>query len=389
MNMESGIAGKSAEYQALAPDRSRRKLIVAAIVAAAIIALVAIVMIRRAHKPAGPAEASLQRVTVTIPGRSQISGSVNAAGVIAARHDMPVGIVGEGGMVTQVLVNPGDWVKGGQPLAVVERSVQTQQAAGLAASVAAARADAALAEANLQRAKSLVGNGFISKADIDTRTAARDQAVARVNVARAQLAEQQARNARLVIRAPAPGLVLTRAVEPGQIVSPAGGALFRIADKGEMEMLARVAEQDIAHMHLGTTAKVSPIGSGRAFAGSIWQLSPIIDPTTRQGIARIALSYDTALRPGGFANAEIATGVADVPQLPESAVLSDQKGNYVLIVNDQNVIERRDVKVGDVSDDGVSIASGLTGREKVVANAGAFLSPGEKVQPEVAKPAAR
>jgi HlyD family secretion protein len=389
MNMESGIGGNLADYEALEPARSRRKLIIAAIVAFAVIALVGLVLVRNARKTTGPAEAALQRVTVTVPGHSQIAGSVSAAGVIAARHDMPVGIVGEGGMVSQVLVNPGDWVAAGQTLAVVERSVQTQQAASLNANVAAARADAALAQSNLDRAKSLVGNGFISKADIDTRTAARGGLIARVNVASAQLAEQQARNARLIIRAPGAGLVLTRAVEPGQIVSPATGALFRVADRGQMEMQARVAEQDLAHMRIGTKGNVTPIGSGKSIAGAIWQLSPIIDPNTRQGVARIALDYDPALRPGGFANAEIATGAADVPQLPESAVLSDQKGNYVLIVNPQGVVERRDVKVGDVSDSGVSVATGLIGTEKVVVNAGAFLSPGEKVQPEIAKTVAR
>lgn len=387
MNMESGISGSLTDYRAADGGRSRRKLVIAAVVAIVAVAIVAAVVMRSHKKPAGPAEAALQRVTVVVPGRNQIAGSVSAAGILGAQHDMPVGIVGEGGMVRQVLVNPGDWVKDGQPLAIVERSVQTQQAAGLEAAVAAARADAALAQANLERAKALVGNGFISKADIDTRTATRDQATARVNVARAQLAEQQARNARLIVRAPGPGLVLTRTVEPGQIVSPAGGALFRIADKGRMEMLARVAEQDLAHMRIGTPAKVTPIGSGKRLDGRIWQLSPIIDPNTRQGIARIAIDYDTSVRPGGFANAEVATGSTEVPQLPESAVLSDQKGNYVLIVDAQGVVARREVKVGDVSDAGVSIASGLAGTEKVVVNAGAFLSPGEKVQPELAKTA--
>lgn len=387
MNMEAGIGGNAADFAAMDGARPRRRLAIALGIAIVIL-VVAGLFAWRAHKaPAGPAESAAQRVTVTIPGRSRIAGSVTAAGTIGARHDMPVGVVGEGGMVTQVLVNAGDWVKDGQPLAIVERSVQTQQAASLAANVAAARADAALAQANLDRAKSLVQNGFISKADIDTKTAARDQANARVNVARAQLAEQQARNARLVIRAPAPGLVLVRAVEPGQIVGPAGGALFRIADRGQMEMLARVAEQDLAHMHIGTVAKVTPIGSQRTLTGSIWQMSPIIDPNTRQGIARIALSYDLLLRPGGFANAEIATGMTDVPLLPESAVMSDQNGNYVLIINGANTVERRAVKVGDVSDQGVSIASGLAGTEQVVVNAGAFLTPGEKVLPELEKPA--
>ena len=179
-------------------------------------------------------------------------------------------------------------MKARQPLAIIDRSVQAQQAASSAASVKVAVADAQLAQSNLDRAKALVKNGFISKADIDAKTAARDQAVARVAVARAQLGEQSARNARLGIRAPKGGLVLTRAVEPGQIVTSGQGVLFRIAENGEMEMLARVPEQELARMSLGTSAKVIPIGGQKAIAGQIWQLSPVIDPTTRQGFARIA-----------------------------------------------------------------------------------------------------
>lgn len=71
--------------------------------------------------------------------------------------------------------------------------------------------------------------------------------------------------------------------------------------------------------------------------------------------------------------------------LPESAVQSDAKGNYVYVVNGGNQVERRDVKVGQVSDAGVSVLSGITGQERIVASAGAFLTPGQKVKPEVQK----
>ena len=71
--------------------------------------------------------------------------------------------------------------------------------------------------------------------------------------------------------------------------------------------------------------------------------------------------------------------------LPESAVQSGHEGNFVLIVDNKNQIQRRLVKVGTVTDDGVSIASGLTGNEKVVVLAGAFLNPGDKVKPVVQK----
>ena len=63
-------------------------------------------------------------------------------------------------------------------------------------------------------------------------------------------------------------------------------------------------------------------------------------------------------------------------------MLSDEKGNYVYIVNRKNEVERRAVTIGTVSDAGVTIAEGLSGQEAVVLSAGPFLNPGPKVSPK-------
>jgi HlyD family secretion protein len=327
-------------------------------------------------------------VTVISPGRASVAGQISATGTLAARREMPVGSVGEGGQVIEVRVEPGQWVRQGQVLAVIDRSVQAQQEAGLAAQIRVAEADARLAQSNLERGQKLVGRGFISKADIDRLTATRDAANARVGVARAQLAETRARTRRLNIVAPADGLLLARAVEPGQVVSGGNAALFRIAKGGEMELLARLTEQDLAAISVGVSAQVVPVGSKRTFTGQVWQISPIIDPETRQGTARIALSYAPELRPGGFAHATITGGSVVAPVLPESAVLSDSKGSYVYIVGQDDKVIRRDVKTGAITDRGIVVLSGLTGNERIVQRAGAFLSVGEKVRPKPA-PAGR
>jgi RND family efflux transporter MFP subunit len=296
---------------------------------------------------------------------------------------MPVGVAGEGGIVRAVLVEPGTWVKAGQVLAVVDRSVQVQQANALAASIAQARADAELARSNLNRAKALVSSGFISKADIDAKQSALDGANARVAVAEAQFRQQKAAIGRLDIRAPTAGLVLTRNVEAGQVVSPGSGALFRIASEGKMELQARLGEGDLQRVHVGSPATVTPVGTTLKIPGTVWQISPVIDPTNRQGVVRIELPYNSALRPGGFAAAEVGGGVGDVPLLPESAVMSDDKGNYVYLVKPDNTVTRRYIKIGDVDDRGVTVVSGLAGTERVVAAAGAFLNEGDKVKPDL------
>ena len=391
MNYESSVTGKDPYLLTDDTPRSRRWWIIGAVVVALIVVAAAVMFMRGGGEDAAKGGAmakgqpQVPNVSVIVPGNSAVASLVTGTGTIAARREMPVGIAGEGGIVTRVLVEPGSWVRQGQVLATIDRSVQAQTANSQAANISVAQADAALAKSELDRARQLVDRGFISKADVQRREATLAQTTARVRVAQAQYAETRARNGRLDIRAPAEGLVLTRGVEPGQIVSSASGMLFRIAMGGQMEMRAQLAESDLARVRTGLQAQVTPVGSTQAFAGQVWQVSPIIDPQTRQGIARIALSYNPALRPGGFASASLNAGGSQAPLLPESAVLSDGKGNFVYLVDDKNKAVRRDVKVGEVSDAGVAIASGLGGTERVVVSAGAFLNPGQVVKPQLQK----
>jgi len=320
-------------------------------------------------------------VSVITPGRTSVAGSINASGSLAARREMPVGSVGEGGQIASVLVDAGQWVTKGQVLAVVDRSVQVQQLANNEAQITSADADARLAQANLDRALKLVDRGFISRADIDRLTATRDGANARVRIARAQLGETGARVRRLTIVAPEGGFLLERRVEPGQVVGAGSGVLFRIALGGEIEMKAQLGEVELAQIHPGSDADVTPVGSPQHFTGKVWQVSPFIDPQTRQGMVRIALNYSPELRPGGFATAVIHSGSVEAPVLPDSAILNDGQQSYVFIVGKGNKAERRNIKLGLASDQGIAIAAGLAGSERVVLRAGGFLSPGESINP--------
>jgi RND family efflux transporter MFP subunit len=367
-------------------DRSRRQrqLIIAAVAGIAVIALVLFLFMGRAsNKPpqAAGGAGQVPTVSVVVPGRSQVGRVITASGPLAAKRDQPVGIAGAGGRVVRVLVDAGSWVRAGQVLAIVDRSVQAQQTAQLAAQVEAAKANAALAQANYERAIALQGRGFVSKAEIDSKKATRDAAYAQVRVTQAQLAGARAELGRLDVVAPTSGLILARSVEVGQIVGPGSGALFRLADNGEMEMRAQLSQQDLALIHVGMPAQVTPVGSDTSFTGHVWQVAPVIDPQSRLGDVRIAVPYNATMRPGGFAEARITAGETSAPLLPQSAVLSDDQGNYVYIINGKNEVERRSIKIGSVNDSGVTIAEGIAGNEAIVLSAGPFLNPGQKVKP--------
>jgi len=386
MNRETSI---HSSHTLIVDDRARQRrwVIVGAIVALVAIAAVLFMVMggNKDEKAAADAAASggqVPTVSVIVPGRSQVAGMITASGPLAAKRDQQVGIAGSGGRVVRVLVDAGNWVRAGQVLAVVDRSVQAQQAAQLAAQIQAAKAEAALAQSNYDRAVALKDRGFVSKAEIDSKRATRDAAFAQVKVAQAQLAGTRAEIGRLNVTAPTSGLIMARSVEVGQIVGPGSGALFRLAEGGQMEMQAQLSQQDLAQVHVGMPASVKPVGSDRSFTGSVWQVAPMIDAQSRLGSVRIAVPYDPAMRPGGFAEARISGGTTAAPLLPQSAVLSDDRGNYVYVINAKNEVERRDIKIGTVGDEGVTVAAGLSGNEAVVLSAGPFLNPGQKVKPK-------
>ncbi|HEX8644787.1 MAG TPA: efflux RND transporter periplasmic adaptor subunit [Allosphingosinicella sp.] len=393
MNLEGAKWRKGAVEDVVVIDdaaRARRRRNRIIIIVAALLVIVAAVAFYMMAGSGGEEKAggakkeggSTPAVTVIVPGRQDIPAVLSATGSLAARRDLPVGVPGEGGQVERVLVEAGQWVQAGQTLAVINRSVQSQEAAQLAASIQVAQADLRLAQQELDRAQRLVSRGFVSAADVDRKRAARDATAARVRVAQAQLGAARARIGRLDVRAPAAGLVLDRNVEAGQVVGPGSGALFRIAQGGEMELIARLPQTDLARLGVGVPVTVTPVGSTQTYQGTVWQIAPLIDAQTRQGEARILVPYSRELRPGGFASAQIRAGSTTAPLLPESAVLTDDSGTYVLIVGANDTVQRRAIRIGTVTDRGVVVAEGLNGTERVVESAGAFLNPGERVRPE-------
>jgi RND family efflux transporter MFP subunit len=373
-----------------------------AIAVGVLLVIVAVVWAATRSSSPNPAPAAgaasdqeLPLVTVTKPEFKAVTANVTFTGTISARYDMPIGAEGEGGRIVAVSVEAGDRVKKGQVLARLDPSVVVAQVNQLSATVEQAKAQAALSEAEYQRAKGVEAAGALSSEEIERRRAASVTDAARARVAEAQLAESEARLGRTQIRAPSDGLVLTRTAEVGQTAMPGGEPLFRLASGSEIEMRGQIAEQDIAAVQVGQSASVYLTGIAEPFKGKVRLLGAVINPETRLGDIRIELEPHPTLRPGAFARAQVRVSEAERAVLPQTAVLADAQGNYVLIVNDKQETERRGVHVSDTTADGFVIDSGLKGDERVIGTAGGFLRAGERVvvadqasqQPVVAGPA--
>jgi len=376
----------SSEFpQTIAPPLAgRRNLWVTIAIGTAVVAGVVLLAIRLTHALGTKIVANkvpVPTVSVTEIGVSTLPTTVSIIGTIAARYDMPIGVEGDAGRVAAIYVEAGDHVKRGQVLARLNVSVLEPQVANLEAGLEQARAEAELAEAEYRRAQAVGASGALSAEETQRRKSAALTAAAKVKVAAAQLAEAQARLARAAVRAPADGIILTRNVEVGQTATPGGEALFRLSEGGEVELRGQVSEQDLPLLKVGQSVNVRLTGITRVYQGHVRLLGAVIDPQTRLGQVRVALTPDANLRPGAFARADVTVSNADRAVLPQTAVLTDDKGSYVFIVNAQHKVERRAVRVSGIVQNGVTISEGVGSKDQVVATAGAFLQEGELVNP--------
>ena len=381
----AGIAPTAPTFSVAPRLRRRGYLVAAGLVAAVVVALLLVMRTGRAPASVAPVEAP-PLVTATAPGRTAFTLTATFTGAIVARYDMPIGIDSESGRVAAVLVEVGDHVRRGQALARLDTAVLEPQVASLRATLEQNRAEAVLAEADYRRATAVAESvGALSKEEVDKRRSQVATSAARVKAAEAQLAEAGARLHRTEIRAPEDGVVLTRNAEVGQAVMPGSPPLFRLARGGLVEMRAQVAEQDLPKLRVGQPAEVRITGVATPFAGAVRLIAAVIDPQTRLGEVRVELPLDPNLRPGAFAHGEVKVGSDVRPVVAQTALLTDAQGTYVLIVGPDNRAVRRAVQFGGTRPDGIVIAQGLDGSERVVSTAGAFLREGELVRVAEAK----
>lgn len=354
-----------------------------------------------------PAEI-LPAITVSTVEKRQLTDVVLASGLIAAVDEVQVAPLIEGQQIETVLVDVGDKVTQGQVLARLSPSTLELQKSQLLAQVAAASAQVAQAEAGLveaqstadeanrvnERAKALRAQGTASQAAADQSAAAATSANAGVLVATQQLesakanqtlAEAQEANIELQlerteVKAPVSGEITARNARIGAIASAAGQPMFTIIRDGALELRADVAERDVMRLQPGQTASLALSGASGGLTGTVRLVEPIIDPTSRLGRARIALPVESAVRAGMFAEATVLIASKETIALPVTAVGSSDGESTVMVVK-AGVVDRVVITTGIRDGGWVEVLSGLTPGDTVVTKAGAFVRPGDKINP--------
>ncbi|MDQ0506107.1 efflux RND transporter periplasmic adaptor subunit [Xanthobacter agilis] len=358
-----------------------------------------------------PPAASPAALTVSVlrPRRETLPETLLVTGSLMPREEIEVGPEVEGLRLEDILVEAGDQVEKNQILARLSREVLDTQLAQNTASAAKAKAAvaqqrAALDQATAQqteaassvdRARKLRVTGTVSQETLDERERAVKVATAQVSAAeesliaaeaesvlvKAQRDEIEVKLRRTDIRAPEAGIILSRDAKVGAIaLSARNEPLFRIAENGSIDLDAEVPEGAMPRMKAGLTAQVTPAGFDAPVDGTVRLVSAEVDKASRLGRVKIALAADPRLKPGAYARALVTLGARAGLVVPQSAVMFDDEGAYVLVVRDGTVAVRR-VTPALKSRGSVLVSQGLTGDDMVVARAGGFLREGDRVNP--------
>jgi RND family efflux transporter MFP subunit len=329
------------------------------------------------------------------------------SGSLVPREEILVSPEIEGLRVLQLMADEGDHVKKGQVLArLVSEQIDAQIAqnkANLAHSDAAiaqaesqivqAEAQAKEAAAQLERAKPLKKSGYLSGSTYDQRESAAHTTAAQLVAARdgltaakaekaqveAQGRELEWRRSNTDVTAPQDGVISQRTARIGGLASSVGEPMFRIIQKGEIELDAEIVETELKNVKVGQKAivMVPQIGD---FEGRVRLISPEVDKTTRLGRVKIFLGSKSQLRIGTYAHGYIETARSRGLAVPSSAVTFDHDVTSVQVVKN-NTVKKHAVTVGLITGDLIEIKDGVSEGDMVVTRAGTFLRDGDVVHP--------
>ena len=317
-------------------------------------------------------------VVLAIPQQANWPQTLAANGNVTAWQEAIIGAELSGLRVTEVLVNVGDAVKRGQPLAKIAAESVLADLAQAKASVAEAEAALAEAKANAERSKQLQSQGFISsQATVQVLTAEQTTA-ARLAAARARVQAEEVRLAQARIVAPDDGVISARTATVGSLTAP-NQEMFRLIRGGRLEWRAEVTGSELQKITPGMRA-VLTTASGTRIDGTVRAVAPAVDPLTRNGIVYVDLPPGSAVRAGTFARGEFELGSGSALTLPQSAVVLRDGFSYVFLVGADNKVVQSKVEVGRRVGDRIEIVAGLPPSGRVVESGAGFLADGDTVR---------
>jgi RND family efflux transporter MFP subunit len=387
---------------------SRRALWIGlGIVAAVLVAALAAWLVF--GRSAGPKVQTAKAVAIGGAG-SAAASVLDATGYIVARRMATVSSKVTG-KVQEVLIEEGQKVEAGQVMARLDpvdanaqRTLAASQLSAARSEIGSVRAQLREAESNAARMENLVGQKLVSTSQYEEAIASRDSLRAQLETSerneqvardRLHIADQDLDNT--VVRAPFAGVVIAKAAQPGEIVSPlsAGGGFTRTGIGTIVDMDSLEVEVEVGEAFIGRVQPKMPV-EARLNAYPDWKIPAeviAIIPAADRGKAtvkvRIAIkerdprivpdmgvrvSFLEPTRPAD-ASAPTPTGV-----LVPAAAVASRDGKQVAFVVDDGKVTRRELRLGRTLGGDREVLEGLNGGDSVVLEPPKDLADGDRVR---------
>jgi membrane fusion protein (multidrug efflux system) len=331
-----------------------RRLAIVLTLGAAVLALLAAFWFTRGggeqQAPGAMAGPPPPRVETTPATRRDIAVTVRAVGSVEAAESIVV-TSQVTGKVTEILFTEGQRVQQDDVLVRLDSGREE-------ADLQAARAEYRDARRQLRRLRELVEQRTVPESEVDT-------AQARLESARAGVAEAQAALDERRITAPFAGVIGLRKVSPGSLIQP-GDPVTTLATLDRLHVGFQVPSDILPRLRTGMEVRARVPGIDESFSGRVTSIDNTVDPATRAIALEADLPGAGALRPGIFVTIDLVLETRNAVVVPEQALVLEGRQAYVYVVDEGGIVERKAVTTGERRPGIVEIREGLEAGTQVV-----------------------
>ncbi|HUH30886.1 MAG TPA: efflux RND transporter periplasmic adaptor subunit [Rhodanobacter sp.] len=313
--------------------------------------------------------------------------TIDTTGVVDFDNDRATSVLAPfSGPVARLLVAPGDKVKKGQPLAMVDSPDFAQAIGAYRKALVTARTARRLADMD----QDLVAHDGVAQreeqqAQTDAASAEADrdaalQALVGLNVDPQTLKDIQSGRpvAHMdgIIRSPVTGTVVQKLITPGQLLQAGSTPCFTVADLSQVWVLAQISATELASVHVGDAAEVVAGDGTGSLSGTVANIAALVDPDTRAVAARVVVDNPhELLKKQMYVSVRIHSHQSSHGLLvPVSAILRDDENlPFVYVTQHDGSFARRPVTLGYRLADRYDISAGLRSGEQIVVDGGIFV----------------
>ena len=333
----------------------------------------------------------LPAVSVTPVVSRQVTETIDYVGRLTAVDKVDI-VARVPGFLEERKFKEGQYVKTGDLLFLIEQATYKAAVEQARATLAKAKATEVNAKLQLDRGKELVRNQNIPQSTVDQREADEEAAQASVMEAQAALDQAEINLGYTEIRSPIDGRIGLAIFTEGNLVQPSSGKLativsqdpiyvtFQVSQRNLLDYFRRRAEDPGKNTQVNVRIKL-PNGTIYPHAGMSDFLDVQVDPTTDTVTVRATVpNAEHVLIPGGVVGVTVERGAPkSALTVPQAAVLLDQAGRYVLVVDAAKKVEQRRITTGAEQGRDIVVTDGLKEGEQVIVEGIQKVRPGQVV----------